>query len=195
VRASSRQSKETPMLSILKATAVAFAGLTLAPCLVHAHTTADPDEGMAGGYQRTAFRITHGCKGSPTTAVTVGMPAGVVLAKPMPKAGWTIEIKTRPLETPVDSGHGFKVREAVTEVTWRGGRLENAQFDEFVVMLRLPDLPDGKTAETVYFPTIQACEKGENNWTGIPAAGQNWHDLPEPAPFVKIKKGAGGHAH
>ncbi len=133
------------MLSILKATAVAFAGLALAPSFVHAHTTADPDEGTAGGYQRTAFRITHGCKGSPTTAVTIRMPDGVVLAKPMPKPGWTLEIKTRPLATPVDSGHGFKVREAVSEVTWRGGRLENAQFDEFVVMLRLPDLPEGKT--------------------------------------------------
>jgi uncharacterized protein YcnI len=62
-------------------------------------------------------------------------------------------------------------------------------------MLRLPDLPEGKTGETLYFPTVQACEKGENSWTGIPAAGQAWHDLPEPAPFVKIRKGAGGHAH
>jgi uncharacterized protein YcnI len=183
------------MLSILRATTVAFAGLTLLPVLAHAHTTAVPDEAMAGAYQRTAFLITHGCKGSPTTAVTIRMPDGVILAKPMPKPGWTLEMKTRPLETPVDSGHGFKVRDAVTEVTWRGGRLENAQFDEFVVMLRLPDLPEGKTGETIYFPTVQACEKGENNWSGIPAAGQTWHDLPEPAPFVKIRKGAGGHAH
>ena len=183
------------MLSILRATAVAFAGRALAPAPVRAQTTADPDAGTAGGYQRTAFRITHGCKGSPTTAVTIRMPDSVILAKPMPKPGWTVEIKTRPLETPVDSGHGFKVREAVTEVTWRGGRLENAQFDEFVVMLRLPDLPEGEAGETIYFPTVQACEKGENNWTGIPAPGRNWHDLPEPAPFVKSKKGAGAQAH
>jgi uncharacterized protein YcnI len=183
------------MLSILRATTVAFAGLALLPALARAHTVADPDQGAAGAYLRTAFRITHGCKGSPTTAVTIRLPDGVVLAKPMPKPGWTVELKTQPLKTPVDSGHGFKVREAVTEVTWRGGRLENAQFDEFVVMLRLPDLPEGKTSETIYFPTVQACEKGENNWTGIPAAGQAWHDLHEPAPFVRINKGAGGHAH
>ena len=154
------------MLSILKATAVAFAGLALAPSPVHAHTTADPDEGTAGGYQRTAFRITHGCKGSPTTAVTIRMPDGVILAKPMPKPGWTVEIKTRPLETPVDSGHGFKVREAVTEVTWRGGRLENAQFDEFVVMLRLPDLPEGKTARR---STSRPCRPARRARTTGPA--------------------------
>ena len=183
------------MLSIPKATAVASAALALLPALAHTHIVADPDVGASSAYLRTAFRITHGCKGSPTTAVTIRLPDGVLSAKPMPKPGWTVAVKTRPLDPPVDSGHGFKVREAVTEVTWRGGRLENAQFDEFVVMLRLPDLPEGTVADTVYFPTVQACEKGENDWTGIPAAGENWHDLPGPAPFVTVKKAAGGHAH
>jgi uncharacterized protein YcnI len=184
------------MLSILKATAVAFAGLALAPSVVRAHTTADPDEGTAGGYQRTAFRITHGCKGSPTTAVTIRMPDGVILAKPMPKPGWTVEIKTRPLETPVDSGHGFKVREAVTEVTWRAcGRLENAQFDELWSCCASPGLAQGKTGETIYFPTVQACEKGENNWTGIPAGRQNWHDLGRASAVREDQAGGGGHAH
>jgi len=182
------------MSTILRATVVAFAGLALIPAFARAHTVADPDEGTAGGYLRTAFRVTHGCKGSPTTAVTIRVPESVVSAKPMPKPGWTIEIKTRPLDPPVDSGHGFKLREAATEVTWRGGRLDNAQYDEFVLMLRLPALPQGKAGETLYFPTVQTCEKGENAWTGIPAAGQKWHDLPEPAPFVKLKAG-GGHAH
>ena len=179
------------MLSILKMTAVAFAGLVLMPALARAHSTADPSEGTAGGHFRTTFRVTHGCKGSPTTAVTIRIPEGVLSAKPMPKAGWTIEIKTRPLDLPVDSGHGYKIREAVTEVTWTGGRLENAHFDEFVVSMRLPDKP----GTTLYFPMVQICEKGSSNWIGIPAAGQKWGDLPEPAPFVTLKKAGGGHAH
>jgi uncharacterized protein YcnI len=179
------------MLSILRATLVAVAGLALVPALAHAHIVADPAEGPAGGYFRTAFRVTHGCKGSPTVALTIRMPDGVLSAKPMPKPGWTIEIKTRPLDKPVAGQHGFALRDAVTEVTWRGGRLENAQFDEFVVMIGLPD----RAGETLYFPTLQGCEKGENNWNGIPAASQNGHDLPEPAPFIKLKPAAGGHAH
>lgn len=178
------------MLSILRVTTVAFAGLALMPTLACAHSIADPSEGAAGGYLRTAFRITHGCKGSATTAVTIRIPEGVLSAKPMPKAGWTIETKTQPLETPVDSGHGFKIREAVTEVTWTDGRLENAHFDEFVLSMRLPN----KAGETLYFPMVQTCEKGSNNWTGIPAAGQKWGDLPEPAPYITLKK-AVGHAH
>jgi uncharacterized protein YcnI len=178
------------MLSILRVAAVAFAGLSLMPALARAHSTADPSEGTAGAYLRTAFRVTHGCKGSPTTAVTIRLPDGVLSAKPMPKPGWTIEIKSRPLDPPVDSGHGFKIRETVSEVTWTGGRLENAHFDEFVLSMRLPDKPGA----TLYFPMVQTCEKGANNWTGIPAAGQKWGDLPEPAPFITLKKAA-GHAH
>lgn len=158
----------------------------LAP-LAAAHTVADPDAGPAGGSLRTSFRVTHGCKGSPTVALAIRMPAGVISAKPMPKPGWTVEVKTEPLEKPVAGLHGVTIRQAVTEVSWRGGRLENAQFDEFTVLVGLPDRP----GETLYFPTVQTCEKGVNEWTGIPAGGQSWHDLPSPAPFVRLL----GHDH
>ncbi len=177
--------------SIRAATMAACAVLALVPALARAHVIADPNEGNAGEYLRTSFRITHGCKGSPTVAVTVRLPPGVVQAKPMPKPGWTIEIKTRPLDPPVDSGHGSRIRQGVAEVTWRGGRLDNAHFDEFILSVRLPNAPE----TTLYFPTIQQCEEGANNWTGIPAAGQKWSDLPEPAPFIILRKRGGGHAH
>ena len=49
-------------------------------------------------------------------------------------------------------------------MTWTGGRLENAHFDVFVLSMRLPDQPDA----TLYFPLVQVCEKGSNNWIGIP---------------------------
>ena len=103
------------MLSILRATTVAFAGLALMPALARAHSTADPSEGTGGGYLRTAFHVTHGCKSSAMTAVTIRISEGVLSAKPMSKAGWTIETKTLPLDTPVESDHGFKIREAVLD--------------------------------------------------------------------------------
>ena len=56
--------------------------------------------------------------------------------------------------------------------------------------MRLPNKPGA----TLYFPMVQTCEKGSNNWIGIPAAGQKWGDLPEPAPYITVKK-AVGHAH
>jgi uncharacterized protein YcnI len=158
---------------------------------VAAHTVADPDSGPAGASSRIAFRITHGCKGSPTIAMTIRMPAGVISAKPMPKPGWTIEIKSTPLDKPVTGLHGNAIRQAVTEVTWRGGRVENAEFDEFILLVGLPDRP----GETLFFPAIQTCEKGSNEWTGIPASGQSSRDLASPAPSVRVLPGEQHHHH
>lgn len=181
------------MLSIRAATIAAGAAVValgvLGPVSSRAHVVSEPDEGAAGSYMRAAFRVSHGCKGSPTISVTIRMPDGVVQAKPQVKPGWTIEIKTRPLDPPIDSGHGFKIRNGVTEVTWRGGRLENAHFDEFVLLLRLP----AKAGETLYFPTLQTCENGKQDWSAIPSKEQKWSDLPEPAPFINVKEA--GHAH
>lgn len=175
------------MFSVRAATFAACVGLALIPALARAHTVADPNEGAAGAYQRTAFRVSHGCKGSPTVAVTIRLPESIVAARPMPKPGWTLTVKMRPLDPPIDGGHGTKIHEAPSEVTWRGGPLDHAHFDEFVLLMRLPN----KEGETLYFPTIQTCEKGEHAWIGIPAAGQKWNDIPEPAPFVKLGKAAG----
>jgi uncharacterized protein YcnI len=175
-------------MSSLRAAALA-ALAALAAVSAHAHVLAEPDEGAAGAYLRSAFRVTHGCKGSPTVAVTIRLPPEVIQAKPMPKPGWTVDIKTRALDQPVDSGHGFQIRQAVTEVTWRGGHLDNAHFDEFVLSLRLPQKP----GVTLYFATLQTCEGSTQDWSQIPTEGQAWHALPSPAPFVKVK--AAGHAH
>lgn len=169
----------------------AAAAWVLQAGLAAAHTVADPEEAPAGQSLRAAFRVTHGCKGSATTSVTIQMPKDVLSAKPMPKPGWQLEIKTTPLDKPVTGMHGMTIKQAVTEVTWSGGRVENAQFDEFVLLIGLPD----QAGETLYFPTIQKCEVGTNNWTMIPAAGQSPHDLAEPAPFIRLRKGEEHHHH
>jgi hypothetical protein len=51
--------------------AAAFAGNAAA------HLTANPNEAPADSYFRTALRVPHGCKGSPTVAVRVKLPEGV----------------------------------------------------------------------------------------------------------------------
>ena len=148
-----------------------------------AHVVTDPGEASPGSYFRTAFRVTHGCHGSPTIAVTVRVPEGVLSVKPQPKPGWTIELRTRPVDPPIKGPHGHDVRETVSEVTWRGGLLPDAHFDEFALSMRLPDQPGA----TLYFPVVQTCEHGVNNWTTIPAPGQKRSDVPEPAPSVRLR--------
>ena len=48
--------------------------------------------------------------------------------------------------------------------------------------MKLPDKP----GETLYFPTVQECEKGVHRWIEIPAAGKSRGDYKEPAPFLRL---------
>lgn len=147
-----------------------------------AHVTIDPRDAPANGYFKAQFRISHGCKGSPTVRVRVRLPEGTLSVKPQPKPGWQVEIKRIKLAHPLDNGHGGKVTESVGEVSWYGGSLLDEHFDEFAVMMRLPDRPDA----TLYFPVVQECAQGANRWVEIPEAGKTLRDLREPAPALRL---------
>ena len=169
------------MTPFLRACALG-APLALAAAPAAAHVVADPNEGPAGGYFRTALRIGHGCGDSATIAVRVKIPEGVVSARPQAKPGWTVEIVRRPLDEPAPAGHGKTVAAVVDEIVWRGGPLAADQFDEFGLALKLPD----GAGRILYFPTVQECEVGALCWTAIPKTGERWGDLKEPAPFVRL---------
>jgi uncharacterized protein YcnI len=166
----------------MKPVILAAALLLAAAGTAYAHVTANPAEGPAESYFRTALRIGHGCSGAATTAVRVKIPDGVMSVRPQAKAGWAIEIKMRKLAKPVEIGHGRSVTETVDEIAWRGGPLSDKHFDEFGLSMRLP----AGAGQTLYFPVVQECEQGVHRWIEIPAAGQKWGDLKEPAPYIKL---------
>jgi uncharacterized protein YcnI len=147
-----------------------------------AHVTVDPREAPAHSYYRAFFRVGHGCKGSPTVKVRIRLPEGTVSVKPQPKPGWQVEATRVKLAQPFDDGHGGKITETVGEVVWSGGRLLDEQFDEFGVMMRLPDRPGA----TLYFPVVQECEQGVHRWIEIPEPGKSARDLREPAPALRL---------
>lgn len=171
------------MHQILRACALCAPLACAAAAPAAAHVTANPNEAPAGSYFRTALRVSHGCKDAPTVAVRVKLPEGVASVKPQAKPGWRIEIKMRKLDRPIQAGHGHAVHEVVDEVAWRGGPLPNEHFDEFGLLMRLPDAPGA----VLWLPTVQECEGGAaRRWINVPAANQKWGDLEEPAPFVKL---------
>jgi uncharacterized protein YcnI len=164
--------------------AVAFASAILSFVVpVSAHVVASPDEGEAGAYFRTALRVGHGCQDSPTVAVRVKLPDGVLSVRPQAKPGWSIEIRKRQLERPVEAGHGRVITETVDEVAWRGGPLAHEHFDEFGLAMKLPDAPPGTV---LWLPTVQECQSGVHRWIEIPSEGQRWGDLDQPAPFIRL---------
>jgi uncharacterized protein YcnI len=77
-----------------------------------------------------------------------------------------------------------KLTEGVTEISFTGGNLPDAFYDEFVFTGFLAgDLEPGKL---LYFPVVQECEKGVHRWIEIPAAGKSAGEYPEPAPALKL---------
>ena len=149
---------------------------------VRAHVIIDPAQGPANGYFRTTFRVPHGCNGSPTIRIRVRIPEGVLSVKPQVKPAWTIGITRAKLAVPLDDGHGGKITEVVSEVSWSGSSLDDAHFDEFGLTMRLPDRP----AATLHFPVVQECEKGVHRWIEIPEGTKTARDLREPAPALVL---------
>jgi uncharacterized protein YcnI len=160
----------------MKTTSIMLALAMLSASAAQAHVTLDTASGIAGTYQRLAFRVGHGCDGKATTGLTVTLPENATAAKPMPKAGWKINV--------VD-------RDALHEIRWNGGALPDAYFDEFVVQLKLPAEP-GK----LYFRIEQQCGKTSVAWDEMPNdAGVK---LKAPAPVLDVLPAPAGtpnHLH
>ena len=168
---------------------VALAGaLALAGASACAHVVLDRGAAPAGSYFRADFRLGHGCDGSSTTSVTVFVPKGVLVAKPQPKPGWAVQIHTAPLAVPAKL-HGREQRDAVERVRWTGGPLPDDQFDDFALLVRLPDTP-GK----LEFRVLQQCESGQIDWAE--PAGSGKERIRRPMPSLRVLPAEGsGHRH
>jgi uncharacterized protein YcnI len=156
----------------MTSTMLALAMATIVPA-AQAHVTLDQATGLAGTYQKLAFRVGHGCDGSATTGLTVSLPEGANAAKPMPKQGWKIDI--------ANSGN-------LHEISWKGGSLPDAYFDEFVMQVKLPETP-GK----LYFRIVQQCGKTSVAWDEIAADGAAVK-LKAPAPVLEVLPAPAGTA-
>jgi uncharacterized protein YcnI len=145
-------------------------------------------EGQAGGYYAGFLRVSHGCGASATVSLRVEIPEAVLTVRPQPKPGWKLVIEHTPLAKPVPGEGGATIRERVSAVTWTG-ELPADQFDQFGLMMKLPDKPGA-----LYFPAVQTCAEGRNAWTAIPADPAKWHEVDTPAPILTVTPMPAGHA-
>nr|WP_091131940.1 DUF1775 domain-containing protein [Microvirga guangxiensis] len=151
-----------------------------------AHVSFEAAQAAPNSSYKAILRIPHGCDGTPTLKVRVRIPEGVVAVKPMPKPGWKLET-AKGAYVRAYQVQGEAVSEGVTDIVWTGS-LDDAHYDEFVFQARFTDA--FQPGATVYFPVVQECEKGTQEWTQVPAAGEDPHKLASPAPGVKIAAAA-----
>lgn len=167
---------------MLRLTLVAILAAIATPAF--AHITLEQSEARIGQSYKAVLRVPHGCKGSPTTAVRVKIPEGVIAAKPMPKPGWTISLVRGKYEKTYEYFHNSKRSEGVVELGWSGGSLPDEHYDEFIFQGFLTG--DLKPDTTLYFPVVQECAQGVHRWIEIPADGKASRDLDQPAPGLKL---------
>jgi len=149
-----------------------------------AHVTLEKTSAAAGASYKAVFRVGHGCDGSPTRRLSVRLPEGFLNAKPMPKAGWTIETKRGAYAAQHDLW-GKPVSEGVVEIAWTG-QLSDDNYDEFVVNGYVSKQAAGSD---LAFPVEQHCEQGAHLWTEIAPTGTDPHALKSPAPLLRIAAG------
>lgn len=172
-----------------------LAALLIGPLIgpASAHPSLERREANVGVPYKAVMRVPHGCDGSATTRVRVQIPEGVIGVKPQPKPGWALETTRGAYANAYPYYHGSTLTEGVREISW-SGRLADEHFDEFVFSGFMAATLKG--GDTIYFPTIQDCEKGSSAWTEIPSAGQSAHDLKHPAPALRLVQAqAQSHGH
>lgn len=149
-----------------------------------AHVVLAEPVALAGTAYRATLRVGHGCQGSPTTALTVFVPASVRGAKPMPKPGWTLRTRSAALNPP-ETRHGKTVREDVVEVHWQANSPEAALpdgwYDEFVLHVGLP-----AQGGQLWWRVVQTCAQGQLDWAQVPASGSSTRDLASPAVPLEV---------
>lgn len=153
-----------------------------------AHVTLETPTAASSSYYKAVLKVGHGCDGSPTTGISVELPAGAQLARPMPKAGWQVQVEKSAVK-PFDN-HGTLVKEDVSRISWSGGNLPADFYDEFVFQTRIAAKP-GK----LFFKVKQQCAQGSTNWVEIPAEGQDAHNLKSPAAVLQVTEPGEAHRH
>ncbi|GAB2770234.1 YcnI family copper-binding membrane protein [Streptomyces daliensis] len=164
----------------------ALAAVVLCAGPASAHVSVDPQEAEQGGFGTVSFKVPNERDNASTTKLEVTLPTDHPLASvmPQPVPGWDVDVTKSKLDKPIEM-HGEKITEAVTKVTWTGGKIEPGQFQQFPVSLgQLPEDED-----QLVFKALQTYDNKEVvRWIEEPEEGQP--EPENPAPVLKLTPAA-----
>ncbi|RFA15348.1 hypothetical protein B7R21_04855 [Subtercola boreus] len=167
-------------------TALTAAGLLAlaAPLSASAHVRVTPDQAVAGSYSTLTFKVPTESATASTTKLEVDLPTdtpfGSVSYQPLP--GWSVEVITSTLPTPVVTDDGT-VTEAPTKIVWTadaGSAVAPGAFQLFSISAG--PVPD---TGSIALPAHQTYSDGSVvDWTeATPASGVE-PELPAPTLYI-----------
>src|SRR5262249_16815327 len=123
-----------------------------------------------------------------TTKVQVTFPSDPAIADAsvQPVPGWSVAVQKATLQTPVTTDEGDTLDQRIDAVTWtadRASALKPGQFQQFRLLVALPDVGDA-----ISFPALQTYSNGDVvRW--VDPTGPDAPAAEHPAPTVKLTAG------
>ncbi|MGW6819703.1 YcnI family copper-binding membrane protein [Streptomyces sp. NPDC055005] len=173
------------------AAALAAGGVLVLSGTAFAHVGVQPGEATKGGYAVINFKVPNERDNASTTQLEVNFPIDQPLTSVMPQdiPGWTVKVEKSKLDKPL-TVHGKQINEAVTKVTWSGGKIEPGKFQQFPVSV-------GKLPENADQMVLKAIQTYDNNevvrW--IEEAKEGAAEPQNPAPVLKLVAAKAGDDH
>jgi uncharacterized protein YcnI len=150
--------------------------------LAWAHVTVNPNTAQQGGYTKVSFRVPNERDNTATTQLEVDLPTDHPIASVQTRAvpGWTSTVQKTTLAKPITTGDG-RVTEAVSKITWTGGKIPPGSFEEFDVSMG----PLPTDTDQLVFKALQTYDNGEVvRW--IDTAPEGAPEPDHPAPVLKL---------
>ncbi|MEV5829254.1 YcnI family protein [Spirillospora sp. NPDC052242] len=171
--------------------ALGAAGLVGPATAASAHVTVNPDAAEQGSWAKVSFRVPNERDDAATTKLRIDLPTEhplrSVSVRPVP--GWDVETEKTKLPQPVKTESGT-ITEAVTRITWTGGKIEPGQFQEFDVSFG----PLPTNTDQMMFEAAQTYEGGEVVDWDQPTP-ENGAEPEHPAPVLALTPAASGSGH
>jgi uncharacterized protein YcnI len=172
-------------------TAVAALVLLAAPAL--AHVTVDPESVPKGtGDVVLSFRVPNEEANANTTKIDMQLPQDhpIAVVDVQPTNGWTAQVTTTHLTTPITTDDGT-FSDVASEIVWTGGQIAPGQYQSFDILAQ--GIPDN--ADSLSFPTIQTYSDGTTvSWIDPTPPGGPQPDHPAPVLTLTAAESAGSSA-
>ncbi|MFI9204138.1 YcnI family protein [Streptomyces sp. NPDC053048] len=162
--------------------ALAAGGVLLLAGPASAHVSVQPGTAEKGGYSTIAIKVPNEKDDASTVKLELSLDPKHPLVSVMPQAvpGWEVKVEKTKLDKPVQM-HGKTINEAVSKVTWSGGKIEPGQFQQFP--LSVGKLPTD--ADELVFKALQTYSDDDVvRW--IDASKPGGHEAEHPAPVLKL---------
>lgn len=163
--------------------ALACATVLLVAGPASAHVTVQPSAAPQGASDQSfAFRVPNEDDTASTNKVELYFPTDHPIASALiaPVPGWTDQITTTKLATPIKTDDGT-ITDVVSQVTWTGGSIAPGHYQDFTV--DFGQLPTG--TDQLVFKALQTYSNGNVvRWIDTTQPGQPAPD--HPAPTLKL---------